>query len=54
MRIPLRPSNDEGMVTLGRRDTTSSGCGPAMTFSKSAQSATVRARGPSWQYVSRL
>ena len=32
----------------------SEGCGPASTFSNSAQSATVRASGPQWQYWSRL
>src|SRR3954452_25206538 len=30
------------------------GSGPAIAFSNSAQSATVRASGPEWQYVSRL
>ncbi len=30
------------------------GSGPESTFSYSAQSATVRASGPQWQYVSRL
>ena len=42
------------MRTFGRSDVTSRGCGPATTFSNSAQSATVRASGPSWQKRSRL
>src|SRR6476660_3389192 len=42
------------MRSLGRRATGSLWCGPARTFSRSAQSATVRASGPSWQKWSRL
>ncbi len=53
-RSPSTPSNASGSTSFGRSDVTSAGCGPASTFSNSAQSATVRASGPSWQYRSRL
>ena len=47
---PGRPSRSAaGISSLGRSETMSLGCGPAITFSSSAQSATVRASGPSWQ-----
>ena len=42
-------SSCAGISSFGRSDATSDGCGPAITFSSSAQSATVRASGPSWQ-----
>ncbi len=44
---PVDPAQRAGMRRFGRRLAPSDGCGPAMTFSSSAQSATVRARGPS-------
>ena len=46
--------NVDGIRNFGRSDVTSIGCGPASTFSNRAQSVTVRAIGPSWQYRSRL
>ncbi len=49
IRIPSMPSNVPGISSFGRSEATSLGCGPAITFSSSAQSATVRAIGPSWQ-----
>ena len=39
-----------GICGGSRSETMSRQCGPAITFSSSAQSATVRASGPSWQY----
>ena len=36
-----------GMLSFGRSETMSSRCGPAITFSSSRQSSTVRAIGPS-------
>src|SRR4051812_49576844 len=53
-RIPSMPSNVAGSSYFGRSETMSAGSGPASTFSNSAVSATVRASGPQWQYVSRL
>ena len=51
---PRCPRARSGISSLGRSDTMSEGCGPASTFSNSAESATVRASGPQWQYWSRL
>src|SRR3954452_8436122 len=53
-RSPSTSSNEDGSSYFGRSDTMSAGSGPARTFSYSAVSATVRASGPQWQYVSRL
>ena len=50
MRQPLMSPSAAGMRSFGRSETMSSGCGPDMTFCSSAQSATVRAIGPMWQY----
>jgi len=49
IRRPAADSSGDGISSLGRSDTTSEGCGPAITFSSSATSATDRAIGPSWQ-----
>src|SRR5262245_3891360 len=54
MSQPLMSPSALGMRSFGRSDTMSSGCGPDITFCSSAQSATVRAIGPIWQYWSRL
>src|SRR4051794_41430915 len=54
MRRPSTPSKRSGRTSFGRSVVMSDGSGPASTFSNSAQSATVRASGPQWQYVSRL
>ena len=49
MRMPAMPSNVAGSSYRGAIAAASAGCGPAITFSNSAQSAMVRASGPLWQ-----
>jgi hypothetical protein len=48
-RIPSTASNEAGSSYFGPIAHASTGCGPAITFSNNAQSATVRASGPLWQ-----
>src|SRR5205823_11906963 len=54
IRIPAIGASSPGISSFGRIDAMSLGCGPAITFCSSAQSATFRASGPSWQEWSRL